>query len=261
MFSLVLNIFIADSLLFLYIGVSDLEYSRNSDGTSGISFTSLRSSDKSDIYQCDACSYSSRFLGNLKRHYLIHTGQRPYVCSFCGKAFNQKVTLTTHKRLHTGERPYPCSKCPLRFHNRASLIRHFLKHEEQSLLIPVIEDSGTILRTYKCPFCPPSLPHTEERQFAFAICLWFIYSNIIISLLIPGGDVLKMLTFSSRKRIINGRYRCSSCSYSTNYFSNLKRHNLVHTGECPFSCNVCGRSFNQKDSLKRHFTIHFKTAM
>ncbi|CAL1281554.1 unnamed protein product [Larinioides sclopetarius] len=83
-------------------GISDLEYLGNSDGTSDVSFASLKSYNKSDvIYRCDVCSYSSRLLGNLKRHYLIHTGQRPYVCSFCGKAFNQKVTLTSHKRLHT----------------------------------------------------------------------------------------------------------------------------------------------------------------
>ncbi|PRD33111.1 UNVERIFIED_CONTAM: zinc finger protein [Trichonephila clavipes] len=72
-------------------------------------------------------------------------------------------------------------------------------------------------------------------------------------------DTLRNISFTSRRRNVNGRYHCSSCSYSTNLFSNLKRHNVIHTGECPYSCNVCGRSFNQKDSLKRHFIIHLKT--
>lgn len=61
---------------------------------------------------------------NLKRHYLIHTGQRPFVCSYCNKSFNQKVTLVVHLRLHTGEKPYSCQKCSENFISRAALRRH-----------------------------------------------------------------------------------------------------------------------------------------
>lgn len=53
-----------------------------------------------------------------------------------------------------------------------------------------------------------------------------------------------------------GKYHCDVCSYTSNYLSNLKRHYMIHTGQCPYTCNICGRSFNQRDSLKRHFKVH-----
>ena len=87
----------------------------------------------------------------LKRHFLIHTGEKHFVCPFqgCGKAFSLDFNRRSHMRTHTGEKYHTCpvTDCGKRFAHENKLRGHVHAAHPGK-----VETEGMAGKPFDCPF-------------------------------------------------------------------------------------------------------------
>uniref|UniRef100_A0AAV2MDI2 C2H2-type domain-containing protein n=1 Tax=Knipowitschia caucasica TaxID=637954 RepID=A0AAV2MDI2_KNICA len=51
-------------------------------------------------FQCTICNKMFRLLKQLNDHYNTHTGEKPHICTYCGKGFSQSASMYAHRKVH-----------------------------------------------------------------------------------------------------------------------------------------------------------------
>uniref|UniRef100_A0A8C3ISQ9 C2H2-type domain-containing protein n=1 Tax=Chrysemys picta bellii TaxID=8478 RepID=A0A8C3ISQ9_CHRPI len=151
------------------------------------SHSDLITRERETPYMCSVCGKSFNQSSSLIRHQKIHTGWTPYTCSECGKCFSYRSALSTHQRIHTGDKPYGCSECGKRFMDSSALITHQRIHTGE--------------RPYMCSECGKSF---NQR------------SHLIRHRTIHIGQT---------------PYTCAECGKNFKQGSALITHQRTHTGE------------------------------
>ncbi|XP_013890050.1 zinc finger protein 708 [Austrofundulus limnaeus] len=118
-------------------------------------------------FSCGSCHKSFDSAASLKKHELIHTGDRKHTCSQCGRSFFYKATYQYHLRIHSGERPFACDVCGERFIIRQALVSHSLQHSGEKP--HKCEQCGKTFRIYT-NYLRHLRIHTGEKPYECEVC-------------------------------------------------------------------------------------------
>ncbi|XP_055705326.1 zinc finger protein 62 homolog [Phlebotomus papatasi] len=204
-------------------------------------------------FKCTNCPFAAKTSTNLKLHFRMHTGIKPYECAVCDKAYAVKKSLINHlfmkhnknkkktevcqicgkafyfvksleihmRQIHPSQRErYPCFVCGKTYASRGTVSTHMKSH---------IKQSGD----YPCSKC--------NKSFDTRAAMLRHLRNIHIE---------------PRKFLCN----YESCNFGTISRAVLREHERTHTGEKPFQCNICNTTFAKKISVERHIAQRHKPA-
>ena len=78
--------------------------------------------------KCYRCDYASFWAGDLKKHLIMHSGEKSNKCSQCDYASSEAVNLRKHLITHSGEKSNKCSLCDYASSRADSLRTHLKTH-------------------------------------------------------------------------------------------------------------------------------------
>ena len=112
--------------------------------------------------------------GDMERHELKHTGERPFSCDQCSQTFTRLQYLREHQNIHLGRRPYRCVICNMAFHDFASCHRHVNRHKVSDAQQPTQQihvEFPPDVSTGCLPVCLSVCENGGASGFV-SVCLW-----------------------------------------------------------------------------------------
>lgn len=205
-------------------------------------------------HECPVCRKKLGRKQELKRHMLLHTGEKPFSCPVCDKRFIQKSNLKSHIVTHLDsvdtiirfQKPMEASRGEMEGDEWGSGEGE-LGSDPQNKLTDNLSDSDDD-EDWAQMMEPSASGSSQQMQTGDDD---------------PDGSSLERISLllhqalnESKARGKPTEFQCPMCDKIFGRMENLRRHLLVHTGEKAFSCPVCNKQFTLKQHLKLHMVLH-----
>ncbi|KAM3871222.1 zinc finger protein 770-like [Diretmus argenteus] len=219
-------------------------------------------------HQCPSCLKTFCSGSKLKRHFLIHTGQKPFSCVLCGKAYRQEAHLKSHLS--------GANKCSLLQRDLdPDLVHGSTGRRKQSFCngsqTNDAESQSSLLQHHSSQDPPVNSSVEVELQYKISVDLaddYWCEPLVVFDCDKCTGSFETEQDLKHHKCKVRDqhkmaesvlKHRCDFCFKNFVSPSKLERHYIIHTGQRPFRCDICGKTFTQSGHLKSHQRSHSKS--
>ncbi|XP_058840170.1 zinc finger and SCAN domain-containing protein 2-like isoform X2 [Topomyia yanbarensis] len=120
-------------------------------------------------FQCSNCGQTFRTNYDLLDHDRYKHQHLPgTTCKLCGKHFRNRASLRKHNIVHVGDKPYDCLHCDAAFKNTTNLVNHVARHHKSQKDSGVGENNDSYVECDVCsdefPTKPQLIKHIEEAH-------------------------------------------------------------------------------------------------
>ncbi|XP_049831569.1 zinc finger protein 761-like [Schistocerca gregaria] len=246
------------------------------------------------MLKCNFCTklFTKNF--DLQQHIRSHTGEKPFQCVVCGRAFAQKSNAKKHMQAH---KVWPKDQTTLP--RKANQLDGKENNADTSQSVKADDaasektvDYPTLQRSYACQFCDSTFSlYIELKSHMKKHSDQKVYKCIQKDCLQTFSDLESFLTHTNNAHVTGLQYRCHVCNKKFDNLESLGLHQYSHgthakssnksltrglvcykckrkfkthaalehhldTSSHHFPCPCCGKVFTWERYLRRHLTTH-----